>query len=118
MIQGFRDLEVYQRAYRTSLDIHKLSMNFPKTEQYELGAQVRRATKSIAMNIAEGFGKRGSVSEFKRYLHIALGSCAEVHVQLDYCRDLEYINAEQYELYRREYNVIGKQLITMIRKWQ
>ena len=118
MIKGYRDLEVYQRAYKNSLNVHRISLTFPKIEQYELGSQIRRASKSIAMNIAEGFGKNGGTNEFKRYLGIALGSCEEVRVQLEYCKDLGYIDAKQYESYENEYVIIGKMIAKMIQNWQ
>jgi four helix bundle protein len=57
-VSGFEKLEVFQRAYRISLEIHRLSLKLPKEEQYGLGEQIRRASKSICANIAEGFGKQ------------------------------------------------------------
>ncbi len=66
---SFEDLEVFQRAYKISLDIHKASLSFPSVEQYGLGQQIRNASKSICANIAEGFGKRSySKAEWIRYL--------------------------------------------------
>ncbi len=66
-IQSFEDLEVFQRSYRISLEVHKVSLNFPSVEQYGLADQIRRASKSVCANIAEGFGKRSfSSAEFKR----------------------------------------------------
>ena len=56
--KSFEDLEVFQRAYRLSLDIHRVSLRLPKIEQQALGDQVRRSSKSIPVNIAEGFGKQ------------------------------------------------------------
>ena len=117
-VGSFRDLKVYQRAYSNSLEIHKLSLNFPKHEQYELAGQLRRATKSVAMNIAEGFGKDGSLAEFKRFLLIAQGSCEEVRVHLDYCRDLGYIDKDVYTKYEDEYVIIAKMLWKMIQNWR
>ena len=63
---SFEDLEVFQRAYRISLDLHRASLQFPKVEQFGgLADQMRRASKSICGNIAEGFGKqRRSDAEF------------------------------------------------------
>ena len=58
LVRSFEDLEVFKRAYRVSLEVHRLSLAFPKVEQYALGDQVRRASKSICANIAEGFGKQ------------------------------------------------------------
>jgi four helix bundle protein len=57
-VRSFRDLIVYQRAYGLSLQIHKASLGFPKMEQYALADQMRRASKSICGNIAEGFAKQ------------------------------------------------------------
>ena len=69
MIKSFEDLEVFQRAYKVSLEIHKESLLFPQKEQYGLGEQLRRASKSICANIAEGFAKQGySSKEFLRYI--------------------------------------------------
>ena len=117
-MESFRELIVYQKAYKLSLEIHELSLSFPRHEQVELGGQMRRATKSVAMNIAEGFGKQSSLCEFKRFLAIARGSCDEVRVQIDYCRDLKYITVEQHIYFEQGYVEIGKMLTNMIKKWQ
>ena len=117
MIKSFEDLEVYQRSYNASLKIHKLSLSFPQFEQFELGGQLRRATKSIPLNIAEGYGKKASAAEFKRYLTMALGSNNEVRVQLKYCKDLGYINDAQYSEYDDEYVGIGKMLARLLQAW-
>ena len=61
-VGSFEDLDVFRRAYRASLDIHRASLGFPAIEQYALGDQVRRASKSICANIAEGFGKQRPVA--------------------------------------------------------
>ena len=118
MITTYEDLEVYQRAYASSLLIHRMSLEFPKMEQFELASQLRRATKSIPMNIAEGYGKKASAVEFKRYLTMSLGSNDEVKVQLKYCKDLGYINDEQYTASVSEHVEIGKMLSKLIQTWQ
>ena len=118
MIRSYEDIEAYQLAYQGSLEIHKLSLTFPKHEMQELGSQIRRSTKSIAMNIAEGYGKRISIAEFKRFLLIAIGSCDEVRVQLDYSRDLDYISKEQHSALKERYNQIGKMLHGLYRNWK
>ena len=116
-MESFRELLVYQKAYKYSLEIHKRSLTFPQREQTELGSQIRRATKSVAYNIAEGFGKQSTLAEFKRYLMIARGSCDEVKVQLDYCKDLKYISEDEYEYFEEAYTIVGKMLTSMIKKW-
>ena len=76
---SFEDLEVFKRAYRVSLLVHRASLKFPKVEQYGLADQVRRASKSICANLAEGFAKwHGSAPEFRRYVHMAIGSADEM----------------------------------------
>jgi four helix bundle protein len=90
----FEDLEVFRRAYKLSLDLHRASLQFPRVEQLAgLADQMRRASKSICGNIAEGYGKRRrSNAEFKRYLLMAIGSADEMQVWLKYCSDLEYLD--------------------------
>ena len=119
MIKSFEDLEVFQRAYKVSLEIHRLSMNFPKREQYGLADQIRRASKSICANIAEGFAKqRYSSAEFKRYIMIAIGSSDEMRVWLRYCLDLTYIDEETWQQWRDEYEIISKMLQKLSRSWK
>ena len=75
----FEDLEVFQRAYRLSLGVHRASLEFPRIEQFALADQIRRASKSICANIAEGFGKqRQSRTEFHRFVMMAIGSADEM----------------------------------------
>ena len=89
-ISTFDDLDVFQRAYAISLDLHRASLTFPRIEQFGLADQIRRASKSICANLAEGFGKRRrSSAEFKRYLLMAIGSADEMQVWIKYCLDLE-----------------------------
>src|SRR3954447_8009976 len=91
-VVSFEDLEVFQRAYRLSLDLHRASLSFPAVEQYGLADQVRRASKSICANVAEGFAKqRASSAEFKRFLTMAIGSSDEMRVWIRYCLDIGYI---------------------------
>jgi four helix bundle protein len=107
----FEDLEVFKRAYVISLEIHKVSLEFPKLEQYGLADQIRRASKSICANIAEGVAKAShSKAEFKRYLQMALGSADEMRVWLRYCLDLGYIDERDWQRWRDEYEQIAKML--------
>ena len=107
----FEDLQVFQRAYRVSLEVHHASLQFPAVEQHVLADQIRRASKSICANIAEGFGKqRRSSAEFKRYLLMAIGSADEMQVWLRYCSDLRYIDQEICAMWRGEYRQIAKML--------
>jgi len=54
---GYKKLKVYQRAFELALQVHQASLNFPQIEKFELGSQVRKSSKSIVANIAEGYGR-------------------------------------------------------------
>ena len=110
-VQSFEDLEVFQRAYRISLEVHQASLKFPAVEQRVVGEQLRRASKSICANIAEGFGKqRNSKVEFKRFLRIAIGSADEMRVWTRYCLDLGYVDEVCWTRWRDEYQTIARML--------
>ena len=105
------DLEVFRRAYRLSLEVHRASLEFPRIEQFALADQVRRASKSICANLAEGFGRQQqSKPEFRRFLMMALGSADEMQVWTMYCRDLGYIGADVAERWQGEYREIARML--------
>jgi four helix bundle protein len=88
MIKRVEDLEVFRRAYRLSLELHKISLEFPRIEQFALADQLRRASKSICANLTEGFAKQShSAAEYRRYVVTAIGSSDETQLWLRYlCR--------------------------------
>ncbi len=108
---AFEDLEVFKRAYRVSLDVHRASLEFPAIEQRALADQIRRASKSIPANLAEGFARQGtSPADFRCFILIAIGSSDEMRVWLRYCFDLGYIDEETWKVWRGEYHEISKML--------
>jgi four helix bundle protein len=113
----FEDLDVFRRGYALSLEVHRASLEFPRIEQFALADQVRRASKSICANIAEGFGKqRQSRSEFHRFVSIAIGSADEMQVWTLYCRDLGYIERDVAERWQGEYREIARMLQGLSRR--
>ena len=113
----FEDLDVFRRAYRLSLEVHRASLDFPRIEQFALADQVRRASKSICANIAEGFGKqRQSRGEFHRFLLMAIGSADEMQVWTLYARDLGYIEKDVAERWQSEYREIARMLQGLSRR--
>ena len=111
-IASVEDLDVFQRAYAVSLDVHRASLRFPPIEQrYGIADQLRRASKSICANLSEGFGKqRSSVAEFKRYVMMAIGSADEMQVWIRYAVDLGYVDGTLAERWRDEYRQIARML--------
>ena len=94
-----------------SLIVHKLTLTFPQIEQYALADQLRRATKSICANLAEGFGKqKDSKKEFARYVSLSVGSSDEVRVWIQYASDLKYIDKNYAAELKERYIEISKML--------
>jgi four helix bundle protein len=88
-------LKAWQSAQSLVLAIYRTTDAWPRAERYGLTAQVRRATVSVAANIAEGSAKRGS-REFRRFLDICLGSLAEVHVYLVLAKELGLLSISEW----------------------
>lgn len=81
-MSGYRDLEIYQSAFQLAQSVHFLTLKLPKYELFEQGSQLRRSSKSIVSNIAEGYGRRTYKAEFIRFLMFAQASCDEASSQL------------------------------------
>ena len=93
-IKRFKDLRIWQKGIEVVTDIYTLTKKFPKEELYGITSQIRRSAISIPSNIAEGF-RRYHNKEYKQFLYIALGSCAELETQIAIARMLKYITEEK-----------------------
>src|SRR3974390_3233304 len=110
-VRGFEDLDVFRRAYRVSLEVHRASLQFPAVEQRALADQIRRASKSICANLAEGYGRqKGSKAGFARFIRMAIRSSDEMRVWLRYAFDLDYIDEPTWQGWRDEYQTITRML--------
>lgn len=115
--QTHHNLKVYKKAYSISLDVYKTSRNFPKEERFAITDQLRRSSSSICANIAEGYGRQlTSDADFKRFLVIAIGSCHEIDVWIDFCVDLEFLDTGKARAWKEEYIEISKMLFALIKK--
>jgi four helix bundle protein len=94
-MQDFKKIKVWEKSHLLTLEIYRITDQFPKTEIYSLTNQMRRASTSIPTNIAEG-AVQESDAQYARYLRIALGSAAELEYQLLLARDLKYIPEAAY----------------------
>ena len=90
-IKNFQDLRIWQVGIEVVKDIYILTKKFPKEELYGLTSQMRRSAISIPSNIAEGF-RRYHNKEYKQFLYILLGSCAELETQIIIANELDYVN--------------------------
>ena len=95
-MKDFRDLKVWDRTHRMTLQVYRVTKGFPREELYGLTSQIRRCSASIAANIAEGCGRRGN-GEFHRFLQIASGSASELDYQLLLARDLGFLEDGTYQ---------------------
>jgi four helix bundle protein len=94
-IATYRQLDIWKIGIELVKDVYKVTSSFPKEELYGLTNQMRRSSVSVVSNIAEGF-RRQYNNEFRQFLHITLGSCAELETQVTIAKELDYIN-EQIE---------------------
>lgn len=108
-MHSYKNLDVWKKSIDFTVAIYNASEHFPKTEQYGLTSQIRRASVSISSNISEGAG-RGSKNEFKRFLRIAKGSACEVETQLIISKELKYLKEEEFENLEKEINAIKNML--------
>ncbi|MCF7816339.1 MAG: four helix bundle protein [Kiritimatiellales bacterium] len=86
-MSSYADLDVYKLAHELGVSIHKLTLQLPKHETYEIGSQLRRASKSISANIVEGYGRRRYKADFVKFLIYAHSSCDETLEWLKYIQD-------------------------------
>jgi four helix bundle protein len=114
MLNGHRDLKVFQLAYKLAMRVFDESKTFPKEERYSLTDQIRRSSRSVAANIAEGFRKRQYPNMFVSKLADSDAECSETRVWLDFARDCGYLPNEIYEELTAGYDEVGRILGRMI----
>jgi four helix bundle protein len=118
VVRTYSDLLVYRQAYRLALDISKVTKEFPRREQFEIGRQIRNCSRSVAANIVEGWAKRNSAAEFKRHLIIAIGECAETKFWIDLATDEGLIEARRSGTLGSEYGKLGFMLHNLWKEWR
>ena len=117
MGDSFRDLAVWQRAIELTLAIYKLSAAFPDSERFGLTNQLRRASVSVASNIAEGYG-RSTKGEYIQFLGHARGSVSEVETQLVIARALSFGSKQALQKAEESCSEVGRMLRAMMKSLQ
>ena len=115
-MDGFRGLKAYEKSYALVVEVYRSVKCLPKEETFGLSSQMRRAAYGVPLNIAEGYGRRPGMKEYRQFLLIARGSCNEMSVLVDLCESLQYMSAEKAAWFRSEYDEVGKMLSGMISK--
>ena len=113
---GFRDLKAYQISYELAMEVFRESKHFPAEEKYSLTEQIRRASRSVAANIAEGYRKKRYPKMFVSKMADADGEATETQVWLDIARDCGYLSPQIQARLTAGYQEVGKMLGSMIIK--
>ena len=117
IVKTYKDLDIFKGGYKLSLYIYKLTTLYPKDELYGITSQIRRASVSVVLNIAEGYGRK-SKDDFKRFLRISLGSANETETLLLLSKDLGYIENKKCEELVEQYDILGKKIYKLIENWK
>ncbi|MCZ7648495.1 MAG: four helix bundle protein [Planctomycetota bacterium] len=95
-IRKYRELRVWNAGIDFVADIYKVTEGFPKSEQFGLTSQLRRAAISVPSNLAEGH-QRNTTLDYLRFVKYALGSTGELDTQLEVARRIGYLTPERYQ---------------------
>lgn len=117
-IKSVRDLKIYNVAYKLAMEIFEITKKFPKEETYSLTDQIRRSSRSVAINIREGFAKKRYENIFIRHLNDSLGSSEETRGWLDFSLDCGYISKEIHDRLDKEYDEVSAMIYSLMNSWQ
>jgi len=106
-IKSIKDLKVYKIAFELAMEIFNLTQDFPKEEQYSLTDQMRRSSRSVAINIREGFAKKRYENVFIRHLNDSIGSSEETRGWLDFSVRCRYINKDTHQMLDKSYDEVN-----------
>ena len=114
-IKTYRDLNIWKVGIELVKDIYKSTEKFPKQEMYGIVSQMRRSAISIPSNVAEGF-KRYHNKEYRQFLYVTLGSCAELETQVTIAKELKYIHADKEAILLEKLDHIGRMITNLLKK--
>ncbi len=114
-MRKFEKLDIYKKALKFTAAIYEFSKKLPNDEKYGLISQLRRASTSIVLNIAEGSGS-GSDMEFSRFLRIAMRSTYEVRAIIDLIISLKLASGEDMAIFREELDEISAMIFSLVKK--
>lgn len=114
-VKDYKDLKIWQKGIEIADKIYSVTENFPGSELYYLSSQMTKASVSIPSNIAEGFVRHHS-KEYKQFLYISLGSCAELETQLIIANKRNYITKKKLEELSEDINHERRMIVSLINK--
>ena len=113
-IRHFRELEVYKLGMESAMRIFEVSKHFPSEEKYSLTDQIRRSSRSVCTNIAEGWRKRRYPNAFVSKLSDADSEAAETQVWLEFALKCSYLDQNIYDELNTVYDHIMGKLVKML----
>jgi four helix bundle protein len=113
-IQSHSELQVFQKAFTTAMDLFERSKGFPKEETYSLTDQIRRSSRSVCANLAEAWRKRRYQAAFISKLSDAEGEAAETQVWIEFAVKCGYLNCDHAETLYRAYDEVLRTIVGMI----
>lgn len=113
MTGSFKELKVYQLAYEAARNIFRITKSFPKEETYSLTDQIRRSSRSVCVNIGEGYRKRIYPKHFTSKMTDADGEATETSIWLDFALDCAHLNQVDFDALQAKYQEIGRMLNSM-----
>ena len=116
-IRSVKDLKVYNLAFELAMEIFNMTQDFPKEEQYSLTDQMRRSSRSVAINIREGFAKKRYENVFIRHLNDSTGSSEETRGWLDFSLRCQYIDSMMHEKLDTSYDEVNAMLYGLMKNW-
>lgn len=114
MMNDVRSLMAYKKAFKLAMDIFEISKGFPKEEKYALTDQIRRSSRSVCSNMAEGYRKRRYIKHFISKMTDSDGENAETQVWLAFAYTCQYIEVKTYQKLIAQSNEVGKLIGHMI----
>ena len=117
-IKSVKDLGVYRLAFELAMKVFELTKKFPKEEKYSLTDQIRRSSRSVPINIREGYAKRRFENVFIRHLNDAMGSSEETRGWLDFSLGCGYIDQDEHNGLDIKYDEVNAMLYSLMNRWE
>jgi len=114
-LNSAKDLEVYKKEYALAMEIFEASKRFPQEEKYALTGQIRRASRSVCLNLREAWAKRRYVAHFASKLTDCDGENSETDSCLDFARDCCYITSSEHQRLTGLCEEVGKMIGGMLK---
>ena len=114
-IKSYKDLQIWRKGIKLVEDVYAATSTFPREETYGLTSQSRRSAVSIPSNISEGFARLHN-KEYRQFLYVSLGSCAELTTQVIIASRLKYIGSTEAEILLHNIDEISKMTMGLIKK--